>query len=536
MRHLFLNGFMATGKSTLGPVVGSRLGLPFLDLDAEIERKSGTTIATIFESRGESEFRRLEEAALRTAIARPPSVIALGGGALQNNAARTAAESTGLIVTLSCSPVTAAARIQEQGEELRPVGMRTLGAEGVDGLRRLLDRRAALYDPYPLVSTEGSPESAIEEIVDLYRRHRSGERGAVYQLRFPTGEQTVVLFGSARLCDLDLDGSRQIALITDSTVAGLHGPALDLATEGTEERISRIVIPPGEAAKNLDTVRAIYGSLKADELERGAVMVAAGGGVVCDVAGFAAATYLRGLELVLVPTTLLAQVDAAIGGKTGVDFDGVKNLVGSFHPARLVCVDSQFLNTLPEPALGEGIAEMVKIGFARDEALFGALEGLEAVGSIRERSDLVRRAVRNKIAVVSRDPFERTGERAVLNFGHTIGHALESLFDYRRSHGACVAMGMVAEARVAQRIGSLEGASADRLESLLSRLGLPTELPEVPLDDLRARMAQDKKRHGGKIPMVMGGTAGRVTLEPVALDEVTEGLAQVQRAPVQAVP
>jgi shikimate kinase / 3-dehydroquinate synthase len=532
VKHLILNGFMATGKSTIGPIVASQLGLRFVDLDEEIERRSGKGVGEIFRDDGEARFRAMESEALESTLARPPHVVAGGGGLLQDNGNRAVSEAAALVVTLTCPTPELARRAANDGERLRPVLFRALsagGGSGPDAIVDLLKERSWLYDAYPSVPTDGgSPEDAARKVVATYHRYREGQSGAAYELPFPGLTTTEIIFSPLRTAGdiawLVLDGAAAPGLVCDKTIFELAGDRISnlLGAAGSEPAI--IVIPPGEETKSLEMTETLLGRFQAASLERSSTVVALGGGVVGDLAGFAAATYMRGLRLVNVPTTLLAQVDASIGGKTGVDFGGVKNLVGSFYPAHRVVVDQGLLHSLPVSRLREGLAEMIKIAIVRDPGLLEQLESLTSPEQVVDRPDLVRRAIRNKVEVVKADPFEQTGRRALLNFGHTIGHAVESAGGYSRPHGECVAIGMMAEARIALSLGAVQPEVVSRLEEMLRRLGLPAELPDHGTRDLLDTIRQDKKRAGGKIRMVILKAVGEADLEPVSEDDILASL------------
>jgi 3-dehydroquinate synthase len=300
-------------------------------------------------------------------------------------------------------------------------------------------------------------------------------------------------------------------IVADAAAHALHAGAFPAAPV--------VELPPGEAAKSLDTVRALYEKFLEHNCDRGSPILAIGGGVVCDVAGFAASTWLRGVPCGYIPTTLLAQVDAAIGGKTGVNFHGYKNLIGTFQQPRFVVCDPAFLRTLPPAEFRNGLAEAVKHAAIADAGCFDFLENaadrilaLDAGALAR----LVGDSLAVKTAIVNRDARE-AGERRLLNFGHTIGHALEKTRSL--PHGEAVALGMLAAARLSTRRGLLPAADAQRLAALLARFGLPTEtaLPREPLLDA---VAKDKKRLHETLHFVLLEKIGRGVVVPLRLEEL----------------
>jgi 3-dehydroquinate synthase len=315
---------------------------------------------------------------------------------------------------------------------------------------------------------------------------------------------------------------RSALVVTDSNLDELALPAgyqAGLSSAGIESTV--LVMPSGEASKSLGQASRLYDELVRRNADRHTLIVALGGGVIGDLAGFVAATFARGLPLIMVPTTLLAQVDSSVGGKVGINHPDAKNIIGAFYQPAGVWVDTETLRTLPARELRCGLAEVVKYGVILDAEFFTSLE--RDVENIEERDDgTLRRIVvascRLKAAVVTRDEREETGLRAVLNFGHTIGHAIEAVAGYNGpfEHGEAVAVGMVAEARLAERIGWIDADVVDRLTRLLQRFGLPTSAPGLDAGKLVAAMARDKKNRLGKIRFVLPRSIGAVELTDTA--------------------
>jgi 3-dehydroquinate synthase len=315
---------------------------------------------------------------------------------------------------------------------------------------------------------------------------------------------------------------RSALMVTDGNLAELglvDGYRDALAEVGIAPSLA--VVPPGEATKSLESAATLYGELVKIGADRHTAVVALGGGVVGDLAGFVAATYARGIPLLMVPTTLLAQVDSSVGGKVGVNHPGAKNIIGAFHQPGGVWIDTKTLGTLPDRELLCGLAEVVKYGVILDGAFFEELE--EHAGAILARDpralrSIVARSCRLKASVVERDEREETGLRAVLNFGHTIGHAIEAVAGYEGPyrHGEAVAVGMVAEARLAERLGWIGAGVVARIERLLDRMGLPTSATGLDHGRLIEAMGRDKKNRGGRIRFVLPTSIGRVELTDAA--------------------
>jgi len=326
-----------------------------------------------------------------------------------------------------------------------------------------------------------------------------------------------------------LGHSGRCALLTSERVGALYREPVVAALRGSGFEPVVVEIPDGEEHKSLAWLALVYDRFLEAGIERGTPLVALGGGVIGDLGGFAGATLLRGLPVVQVPTTLLAQVDAAIGGKTAVNHAQGKNLIGVFHQPRCVLADVDVLATLPRRELLAGLAEVIKYGVIGDAGLFEVVERqLDALlGLDRELlAWVVATSVRQKADVVSRDERELTGLRATLNYGHTIGHAVEMLTDYRRFlHGEAVAIGMVAAACVSRALGECDATSVARIRALLARAGLPTDLPsDLDRTALALAMRGDKKSRGGRIRFVALQAIGRVKLVELTGEEIAARL------------
>lgn len=308
----------------------------------------------------------------------------------------------------------------------------------------------------------------------------------------------------------------QIVLAMDETVARLYGPSALSALQDAGFNAGQLRCPAGESSKSTEIANLWWQELATQAIDRQAVIVALGGGVVGDLCGFVAATYLRGLKFVQVPTTLLAQVDSSVGGKVGINLPNGKNLVGCFWQPALVWIDPSVLRTLSDREYSAGMAEVIKYAVLRDDGLMSLLEEQSAAILAREpevMGPLVHRCCAIKADIVHQDPRENNGIRATLNFGHTVGHAIESLTGYKSVlHGEGVAMGMVAETRLAERIGLSRSGLADRLVELLRQYGLPTDLPEFGWEQWHESMRRDKKNVAQQIAFALPSRLGSVAL------------------------
>jgi shikimate kinase / 3-dehydroquinate synthase len=432
-RHLALAGFMGAGKTTVGREVARLTERPFLDTDAEIERHYGP-IGDLFEERGEPEFRAIEEEVVADALATVgPAVIALGGGAVLSDATRRRLAQSAFTVWLEVGVNEAWARA---GGGDRPL------ARDEDAFRKLHGEREWVY----LEVCDGVAQGADGVLCEALSV--TVEPGSFGELAWFVGE-------------------RPVALVGDEAVLALHDPGLDA---------ERHALPSGEAAKRLEVVSRLWNELG---IGRDGVLVAVGGGTATDAAGFAAATHLRGIPWIAAPTTLVGQVDAAIGGKTGIDLAAGKNLVGAFHLPEEVVADPQVLATLPPEQRRQGLAEVVKTGLLAGRPLWELPE-----------DEMIRATAAFKCAVVLSDPDER-GRRAILNLGHTFAHALEAASGYTVAHGDAVALGLLAALR-------LSGQPTDVVEELLA-----PEPAAVDRDAAWAALGRDKKGRGGTPRLVL---------------------------------
>ncbi len=314
-----------------------------------------------------------------------------------------------------------------------------------------------------------------------------------------------------------LGAGRQAAILSNHAVMRRLGGALARSLEDCGLTVQTVTVPPGEKSKSLRQVARIYDALSSAGFSHDDTLIALGGGVVGDLAGFVAGTYMRGVRLVQVPTTLLAQIDSGIGGKSAVNHPRAKNLIGVYHQPALVVADPDALRSLPPAEMRFGLAEAVKYGMAMDRELFEMLEGFTP----KTLDEIVYRCAAMKARVVEEDEFER-GPREVLNYGHTVGHAIEAAFPGRFTHGAAVAIGMRVEACAAVRLGLLAEADAARQVILLERLGLPVEVPPGPPGPLLDAMRLDKKRRGGRIRCTLPEGIGRARLGVEVLDSLMQ--------------
>ena len=520
------------------------------------------TIAT----KGEEVFRDAETAALENAITvserkatvlepvdeergfdkplfvyaslRSETVIALGGGALLRDENRALAEKSGKIIFLEADVETLAERLSKD-ENKRPL----LAGELREKLTTLLENRKEHYASFPLRINAASEKSQI--LWDIQRksgRFHSRSMGAGYDILVQEGGIDKI---GEMLKERDLRGP--ILLVSDSNVAPIYAERVLNALKSAGYAAQQSIIPAGEANKTLETVSQLWRATLNAGLDRKSTIVSLGGGMTSDLAGFTAATFMRGCNWVALPTSLLAMVDASMGGKTGFDLPEGKNLIGAFHPPRLVLADPETLATLPDRELRSGMAEVLKHGIIADPDLFElcknfTTENTEFTESFEKKeknkkffsvrsvnsvvSEIVRRGMAVKIKIIEEDPYEQ-GIRASLNFGHTIGHAVELISGFELLHGEAVGIGIVVEAKLAEQMGIAERGLATVIADALVALGLPTEIPQhLPVPDIIRTMQTDKKKSAGIIRFALPVKIGevRVGVEIEGLEEILEAI------------
>ncbi len=549
-RSIVLVGMMGAGKTSVGRRLAQRLGLPFVDADAEIEAGAQMTIPEIFDRFGEAYFREGERRVIARLLVDGPKVLATGGGAFLNEATRQRIGQSGVSIWLKPDFEVLLRRVRKRSN--RPL-LRTADPEQT--LRRLLDERSPIYAlaDMTIESHEGPHEAAVDAVVAALRRRHAAPRAEAAAAVGPAVREVDVALGARAYKILIGDGlveaagehiarlapGAHCAVVTDANVAALHLDRLSRSLARAGLKTSVVVCPPGEATKSYAEFARVCDALIGARIERRDIVVAFGGGVIGDLAGFCAACLRRGVRIVQMPTTLLAQVDSGVGGKTAINSPAGKNLIGAFHQPSLVLADTGVLDTLSPREFRAGYAETVKYGLIGDRDLFDRLEmrWREVFSGGPARLEAIAASCAAKARVVAADETEQ-GERALLNLGHTFGHAFERLTRYdgaRLVHGEGVAIGMACAFRFSRELGLCSGQDAVRVENHLKAIGLPTRIAEIPglQADARAILAamrQDKKVERGRLTFILAKGIGESFIAKDVSDAQALGFLQSEIA------
>ncbi len=502
-RKIVLTGMMCSGKTTVGRLLSRILGWRFIDTDSLIEKKLGKSIPQIFEIYGERSFREYEREVILELENLENVVIATGGGAILDNRNFKSLRKNSLMVYLHATEDEIVKRCGKYSRS------RPLISENTDEkIRKILKERESVYSKVPVrIETTGKkPEIVAQKIL--------------YHLNFETQERVDgienILIGPGRIKKVD---------------EFLHGRSI-FVIQRKVWRIFReffekedvVLIPDGDVAKGLGVARKIYKKLMDAGIDRDGTLVSIGGGAASDLSGFIASTYKRGIKFINVPTTLLSQVDAGIGGKNALNFGRVKNVIGTFyHPFKII-IDPLALISLDSKAYRQGFAEIIKSAIIGDPGLIDFME--EHTDELLNRNipillEVIYRTVRVKMDIVKRDFEEKSGERKLLNLGHTFGHAYEVILGIY--HGEAVALGLVKSLEIGMKLGLTDENFAKRIVELLDKFGLLRKLPEaenLSAELLTEKIAHDKKMRDGKVDFVVPVSPGKVVIKPLSLDEI----------------
>lgn len=513
-RSIVLVGLMGAGKTAIGKRLAAVLGLPFHDADEEIERAAGMSVAEIFKTHGEAAFRAGEKRVIQRLLSGERIVLATGGGAFMDEQTRAAIRERATSVWLRC-PIPVLVK-RTAGRTHRPLLNAGNPAEILEKLSAVRSPVYALAD----IIVDGSEDpphvttANVAHAVESYHAPRKVE----VQLSHSSYEVVIGegLLARAGAWIAPLLPQPRCFIVTDETVAKLHLPALTASLDEVGVTHESFTVPPGEASKSFASWQDLMERLIGAKIDRKTAIIALGGGVVGDLAGFAAAAVMRGVPFIQIPTTLLAQVDSSVGGKTGINSVHGKNLIGAFYQPLLVLADTGVLDTLPLRERAAGYAEIVKTGLIGDSAFYDWCEAHGAAvvaGDKALTAQAVEHAVRFKAAVVGDDERETKPNdgRALLNLGHTFAHALEAETGYGQGllHGEAVATGLVLAAHLSSKLGLAPQEDISRIAAHLTSASLPVRIKELKAEHLLAHMKLDKKMRGGKLHFVLTRGIGK---------------------------
>lgn len=531
---------MGAGKTTVGRILAKKLGMRFVDSDHEIEARTGASIPWIFEIEGEQSFRRREAEVISDLTSQEGIVLATGGGAILNAENRGFLKSRGTVIFLRAS--VSSILLRTSHDKNRPLLQTADPRKRIEELAR--QREPYYVEVADIVVDTGRPnvQSLIHTILiqlgiseidvgnfeiqqdshnSFTESHMTEQTSSTVTLNVDLDARSYpIAIGQSLLSNADLIAryvaGKRVVIVSNTTVAPLYLEIVQQSLEASGKSVIAIILPDGEEYKNWSSLMRIFDTLLAEKCDRKTTLLALGGGVIGDLTGYAAASYMRGVPFVQVPTTLLAQVDSSVGGKTGINHPLGKNMIGAFYQPQSVIADTTTLNTLPARELSAGLAEVIKHGAIIDTRFFDWIEAnvVKLIGKDPAAlSYAVERSCEIKADVVRQDEREG-GLRAILNFGHTFGHAIEAGMGYGKwLHGEAVGCGMVMAADLSCRLGFIDASSQQRINALVAAVGLPTVAPDLGKERWLELMEVDKKNEGGEIKFVL--------LKPLGVAHIT---------------
>lgn len=550
-QNIFLVGLMGSGKTTVGKLLAKRLGLKFLDSDQEIESRTGATISWIFEIEGEDSFRQREMETIDELTSRKGILLATGGGAVVRPENREILKKRGIVIYLRASINNILKRTQH--DRNRPLLQTEDRRAKLEELSR--QREPFYQEVADIIVDTGRPnihamiQSIANQIKGFQKKNaldrqkkktshqKQGKNSMQEQkkqhLKVELGERSYPIeIGTGLLKDVSLLArtvkSKRVAIITNDVVAPLYLERLTDSLKASGKEVISLVLPDGEKEKNWESLMKIFDFLMTNKCDRKTTLAALGGGVIGDITGYAAASFMRGVPFVQVPTTLLSEVDSSVGGKTGINHPLGKNMIGAFYQPVAVIADTTTLNSLPDTELSAGMAEVIKYGCIVDTAFFAWLE--KNTDRLLERDPAalayaIKRSCEIKADIVRQDEKESTGLRAILNFGHTFAHAIEAGMGYGAwLHGEAVGCGMVMAADLSHRMGWLDQETAERIRRLVKKARLPDTAPDMASERWIDLMRVDKKNINGEIQFVLLKKLGETVITKVPQNLLLETL------------
>lgn len=521
MKNIVLIGFMGTGKSTMGRYLAKKLDTEFIDMDIAIEQEQGKSVPEIFKEFGEAHFRQLEREMVRKLSEREGIIIATGGGTAKNPYNVRDLKRNGVIFCLNAS-------VDEILERTKKIGTRPVldrFADRRQAIITLMSQRKSMYEQadFQIDTTKWDEEAIAQQILACVEGkpmpvNVKSVPHRIVKVDLGKDSYDIVIGNGVKQQILDFVAkakfSKKGLIISDSNVAPLYADYIKQLIEAAGVSVDVAVVPAGESSKALLSTEALFTKCIEFGLDRKSPIFALGGGVVGDLTGFIAASYMRGVPFIQIPTSLLAQVDSSVGGKVAVNHPLGKNLIGAFYQPKAVFMDLNMLETLPRREIYTGLGEIIKYGIIYDSEFFEFLEdNTEEVLKLDNdvAAKMIARSCEIKAEVVSQDEKE-AGLRAILNFGHTMGHAIEKNTNYTKyNHGEAVAIGMVCAARISVAMNMITTATADRIERLIRHMHLPTRAEDCDIETLYEAIFHDKKTVNGQVKWVLvDGEIGRV--------------------------
>ena len=547
-KNLYVTGFMGTGKSIVAKTLAQRMGKIFIDMDQAIQDRQGKSITDIFNQLGEGYFRKLENNLLKEIVQRDDLVVATGGGTLllEKNVQR--ASKKGIIICLKADPIVIYDRLKEESK--RPLLLKGKGNK-LEQIKHFMEKRKHNYERFSwqIDTSNLTVKEVVDKIVNLLEKSDSNDkilgenltpnifaqvtpvkmRNILMQLTEKKECKIIIKEGILSKIGEYLDSlldKKDVFILTNPLVKNLHGEKLLSGFYKYGFNVKFFEIPDGEEYKTLSMANEICNVLLREKVNRLTTLISFGGGVVGDLAGFVAATYMRGVPLIHIPTTLLAQVDSSIGGKVAVDHPSAKNIIGSFYHPIAVFTDPLVLKTLSLDNLKNGLVEIIKISIIDSPSLFKLLD--MNVAQLLEKDVglfkiIINKATKLKVQIVLKDPWEKN-ERKYLNFGHSIGHALETTFGYQNiTHGEAVALGMIMETKIACHRKICSPELETKIKNMITKLNISfnIDLKKMNNETIWETIAFDKKNSSKKICFVLPQKIGQVSLvEDITKDEV----------------
>jgi len=523
--NIILIGFMGSGKDSVAKEISKKTGMVFISMDDYIVLRENRTINSIFEDSGEKYFRKIETETLEEIKNLKNVVLATGGGVVKDKKNREKLSEMGKVFYLYTGLNAVKQRLDN--DKTRPL------IKDKNNIIEIYNERMkkGIYEfaDEKIDTSDITPEQVADEILKFLKPEIKihEKRVKVYKLKTDSKEYPIYIGCDILKDNTDLDmelKSDKVAIISNPVVGALFLKETEKMLTDKGIKTFSCIIPDGEKYKNFDTIKKIFDTLLKEKMDRTSGIIALGGGVIGDMGGFVASTLKRGISLIQIPTTLIAQVDSSIGGKTGFDHPLGKNMIGTFYQPDMVLIDIKKLLTLPHKEFRNGMAEVIKYGITHDSELFSILETKQKEIINRDimlLKEIVSRCVKIKKEVVEEDEKEEKGIREVLNYGHTIGHIIETLTGYSKySHGEAVAIGMIEESKLALKEGLLSSEDFERVEKLIERYELPSSIPDnIKKEDMKNYVSQDKKVKKGKIRLPVPTGIGKIIFREVECEK-----------------